>query len=313
MKKIILSSIAILAALTLGACSNTESVAQGDPTQMSETGSGRISVINNSSFDWGDINIEGGDVEHEFTLKNVGDEDLIIKSANTTCMCTTAVVETQDGISPTFAMHGSVPWGVAVKPNEEFTVKVIFDPMAHGPSATGPIQRSVYLYTSSKPNAQFAQVTPESDGSAVTELRVAGDVLSKADYEQKKGDFAFVETEFDFGILKQSGGIVTHDFAFEYIGEDPISVTATPTSCACTTAEISQKEFEKGDKGTLTVAFDPNLHEEPEGHFFKTVSLVTEPKLEKQPEVKIWAEIDLDLGPEAYKLQGEHNEDEDHL
>ncbi|HLD71550.1 MAG TPA: hypothetical protein VI873_02975, partial [Candidatus Peribacteraceae bacterium] len=54
------------------------------------------------------------------------------------------------------------------------------------------------------------------------------------------------------------------------------------------------------------VTFNPNLHEEPEGRFYKSVTMLTEPSLFEQPEVKIWAEIDLDLGPEAFELKDEH-------
>jgi len=43
------------------------------------------------------------------------------------------------------------------------------------------------------------------------------------------------------------------------------------------------------------VKFNPNLHAEPEGRFFKTVSILTDRELEKIPEVKIWTEINLDL------------------
>ena len=99
---------------------------------------------------------------------------------------------------------------------------------------------------------------------------------------------------------------MSHDFEFTYLGADPITVTGVPASCACTRAEISKNEFKKGDKGILTVYFDPNLHEEPEGKFFKTASILTDPPLDKQPEVKIWAEMDLDLGPDAYKLKEQH-------
>lgn len=315
MKKVILGSIAVLTALLLSACTgSTGESDKSDASLLSVNNSGRLTTMEKTSFDWGDINIEGGKVEHVFTLKNSGEEDLIIKSANTTCMCTTATVEAPDGsASPTFGMHESIPWGYPIKPGEDFNVKVVFDPMAHGPTGVGAIQRSVFILSSSKPNAEFAQQLPEASGSAVTELKLTGNVLSKADYEKKNNAvaFKFNETEFDFGVVKQSGGIVTREFEFEYLGQEPITVTATPTSCACTTAKISQQEFKKGDKGILTVEFDPNLHEEPEGKFFKTVNLTTEPALDVQPEIKIWAELDLDLGPDAFKLKGEHNDDEE--
>lgn len=133
---------------------------------------------------------------------------------------------------------------------------------------------------------------------------------TSSDYEDKDedevGDFIFSEIEHDFGVVKQSGGLVSYEFPFTYVGPS-IDVTGVPTSCACTTAEISAKHFEKGDEGVLTAIFDPNLHEEPEGKFFKTVTILTDPSLEEQPEIKIWIEMDLDLGPEFYKLS-EHKD-----
>jgi len=121
--------------------------------------------------------------------------------------------------------------------------------------------------------------------------------------------FVFEETEFDFGVIKQSGGIVEHDFDFTYVGEEPISITSTPGSCACTTAEISQNEFQPGESGVLTVYFHPNLHAEPEGHFFKSVLIMTDPSISPAPEVKVWQEIDLDLGEEFFELQAPHEDD----
>lgn len=127
--------------------------------------------------------------------------------------------------------------------------------------------------------------------------------------------FDFAENTYDFGVIKQSGGKVKHDFAFMYNGDVPVSITGVPTSCACTSATVSPTELNPGDDAVLTVTFNPNLHAEPEGKFFKTITLLTEPTIEEVPEVKIWAEIDLDLGPEAYELQSDHDdseEEEDH-
>jgi len=129
--------------------------------------------------------------------------------------------------------------------------------------------------------------------------------------------FQFDQKEFDFGVIKQSGGIVSHEFTFSYNGDSPIAITSTPASCVCTSGKISSGNLKHGDQGVLTVEFDPNLHEEPEGRFFKTVAILTEPKLTEIPEVKIWVEIDLDLGPEAYKLDthddgDDHEDEEDH-
>ena len=134
---------------------------------------------------------------------------------------------------------------------------------------------------------------------------------TNAEYNTQS-DFVFDEQEFDFNTIKQSAGSVSHDFPFTYRGDFDVIVSGTPTSCACTSAKISAEKFRPGDRGILTVEFDPNLHAEPEGKFFKTASILTEPKLADTPEVKIWVEIDLDLGPEAFKLQADnHDDDED--
>ena len=131
------------------------------------------------------------------------------------------------------------------------------------------------------------------------------EVVSEPIEEEPIKLFSFTEQEYDFGVLKQSSGITSHDFEFTYNGDEPITVTSTPASCACTTAEISDTELEPGETAVLTVFFNPNLHAEPEGRFFKSAMIMTDPT-SPAPEVKIWAEIDLDLGPEHYELSEPH-------
>lgn len=132
--------------------------------------------------------------------------------------------------------------------------------------------------------------------------------------QEAKGvpQIVFNETEFDFGVIKQSGGKVKHEFTFVYNGKEPLKITGVPTSCACASASVDKTQFMNGDTGVLRLEFNPNLHEEPDGRFFKTIVLLTDPPLETTPEVKMWAEIDLDLGPEAFELKEDHNDEEEH-
>jgi len=123
-----------------------------------------------------------------------------------------------------------------------------------------------------------------------------------------QGPFVFDAMEFDFGIVKQSAGIVTHEFSFLYEGADTLEVTGLPTSCGCTSATIEPSVLEPGDRGVITVAFDPNLHAEPEGRFYKTITVYSAPAIDPMPELKIWAQIDLDLGEDAYKEGGHEGE-----
>jgi hypothetical protein len=150
------------------------------------TNSGRMTPLSGIEHDWGDINIRGGDVSHIFSFKNdSASEDLYLKGAKTSCMCTTARYSFSDGsVSPKFGMHdNSSTWSKAIKPGETFDVEVVFDPMAHGPGGTGPIQRTVDLLTSARPvpSGPVAQVGEE----APIALKASGLVLSKEDYEAK--------------------------------------------------------------------------------------------------------------------------------
>ena len=135
--------------------------------------------------------------------------------------------------------------------------------------------------------------------------------ISVNDTVEEKLAFEFEEKSFDFGIIKQSGGKVSHDFEFVYKGEDPIKITGVPTSCACTSAKVSPTNLMPGDTGAVTIVFNPNLHAEPDGKFFKTAFLLTEPALSEEVELKMWAEIDLDLGEQAFELKSDHDDSEE--
>lgn len=182
-KKVILLTL-ISSTLIITACSSSGS--GGDASLLKIKDSGAISASDTLNYDWGDINIEGGNVSKTFSFKNDDMKKLVLKGASTSCMCTAAAIALPDGSqSPTFGMHNNpTDWAYGVMPGEEFSVKVVFDPMAHGPSATGPIQRSVFLVTSSK-NNEIAESNSRETGGRITELKVKGNVLSEADYNSK--------------------------------------------------------------------------------------------------------------------------------
>jgi len=97
-----------------------------------------------SIYDFGDIDIFGGKVTTEFILTNTGTEDIIILNGVTSCGCTEAEI---DGIL--FGMHEGMSNEVVVKAGDTIPMKVIYDPLAHGPSGVGLAQRSVFLKTNS--------------------------------------------------------------------------------------------------------------------------------------------------------------------
>lgn len=252
-----------------------------------------------SSFqDLGTIAMDQGEVSADFIIRNTGKEQVVIKNMETSCMCTSARLKIGDETSNEVGMRAPNSIYMVLDPNQEATIEAIFDPNFHGPNDTGLKRRSVYLETNSSVNSQI-------------KLDFQVNVVKTSDELPSKQAFDFQEKEFDFGKIKQSEGIVKHDFAFTYNGQEDVEILGIPTSCGCTSAKIDKDKLSKGDTGVITVSFDPNLHEEPEGKFFKTISLVTNPSISDIDDLKIWAEIDLDLGPQAYKLKSDHEDEEE--
>ena len=133
----------------------------GDTTQVSIT-----EPI--PAYDFGLVSMAKGNVEHDFAITNTTDSDITINQAETSCMCTEAFLKLPDGkeMGP-YGMSGhgssfSRSVGVAIKPGEVITVKVIFNPAAHGPTGIGKIERIVTLSSGRGPlTMQFrAEVTP---------------------------------------------------------------------------------------------------------------------------------------------------------
>lgn len=258
-------------------------------------------AVTQSFKDLGTIAMDNGEVSTSFIVKNTGENPVVIKDMETSCMCTTAKVNIAGQNSQTVGMRGhgySHDIYMVIEPGDEAEVTATFDPNAHGPQGVGLNRRSVYLETNSSINPKV-------------QLDFQANVVRTSAELPDESVFNFEAKEFDFGTIKQSEGIVKHDFAFIYNGAEDIEILGLPTSCGCTSAKIDKDRLSKGDKGVVTVSFDPNLHAEPEGKFFKTISLVTNPQISDIGDLKIWAAIDLDLGPQAYKLKSDHDEEEE--
>jgi len=107
--------------------------------------------------------------------------------------------------------------------------------------------------------------------------------------------------EYDFGKIKQSGGVVSTSFRVFNNGSEDVIIEGGPTSCSCTSAEISKKAIKFGETAELKVMFDPNYHYESDGRFFRTTTIKSNAQGE-DPEVKIWVEVEYDLGKDKLKF-----------
>lgn len=100
------------------------------------------------SVDLGEISMARGNVETIFKMKNVGETNLELTSMESSCMCTTAILKNGEETSPVFGMHDNpTDWLTLLEPGEEANLVIIFDPNAHGPEGTGPITRTVTVFS----------------------------------------------------------------------------------------------------------------------------------------------------------------------
>jgi len=109
-------------------------------------------IMEESTYDFGEIIMQDGDVMHRYLLKNGSSEPVNITEVYTSCMCTEAVVEVNGKRTREYGMPGHSPSDsdITIMPGEEAYVEAIFDPAAHGPSGVGLAERSVYLSTNSR-------------------------------------------------------------------------------------------------------------------------------------------------------------------
>lgn len=104
--------------------------------------------IAKTEHNFGLVPVQGGAVDIEIPLVNIGEGALTITSLETSCGCTRASIVNQGKEGPTFGMagHGSNPkdWRTIVQPGEQAVVKIYYDPATH-PDLRGPITRVVTI------------------------------------------------------------------------------------------------------------------------------------------------------------------------
>jgi hypothetical protein len=64
----------------------------------------------------------------------------------------------------------------------------------------------------------------------------------------------FPETVYDFGVMWQDQE-VTHEYAFTNTGKSALKINTVTSSCGCTAALPSKKEFSPGESGTIKATF----------------------------------------------------------
>lgn len=112
-------------------------------------------TVDQKNYDWGQINIKGGNVSKTFTIKNTGTDILKLMNIKTSCHCTKAQVKIGNTSSPSFGMNSVSSWIGEVPPRQEAKLEVVFDPAYHGPQGIGLISRLVSVETNDKNNSRI--------------------------------------------------------------------------------------------------------------------------------------------------------------
>ena len=79
----------------------------------------------------------------------------------------------------------------------------------------------------------------------------------EAKSKKGKGQIRFEEYSYDFGIVDEKGGPVSHEFVFYNDGDASIAIREATATCGCTRPEYPQKPIAPGKKGVIKVTYNP--------------------------------------------------------
>ena len=88
----------------------------------------------------------------------------------------------------------------------------------------------------------------------------------------KKASAKFTEQVYDFGVIKENGGPVSHEFEFTNTGDGNLVILNATAECGCTQPEFPEAPVAPGKKSKLKVTYNPLARP---GAFEKTVTIKT--------------------------------------
>jgi len=123
--------------------------------QITTSQNAKAYVADPTSFDWGPIPMNKGNVTKVFTIKNTGTDTLKLFNIKTSCHCTKAYATINGSDSQSFGMDSLSSWVGEVSAGKDAKLTVVFDPAYHGPSGMGAVNRFVSVETNDKANAKL--------------------------------------------------------------------------------------------------------------------------------------------------------------
>ena len=94
-----------------------------------------------------------------------------------------------------------------------------------------------------------------SCGNGDKQTAQSSDSIENSGDQVMGGKIEFVESEFDFGVVKE-GEVVEHVYEFTNTGTTPIILGRVSASCGCTTPSYTQTPILPGKQGEVKVSFN---------------------------------------------------------
>lgn len=94
-----------------------------------------------------------------------------------------------------------------------------------------------------------------------------------AAFAQLSKPLQFREELFDFGIVKEFGGPVMHEFLFTNNSGRPVKILTVQASCGCTTPNWSKDPIAPGKTGFIQASYNPKGRP---GYFNKSLTVTTD-------------------------------------
>jgi hypothetical protein len=98
-------------------------------------------------------------------------------------------------------------------------------------------------------------------------------ITSTAVFAQQAKVLQFKEEVFDFGMVPEEGGPVTHEFVFTNNSGRAIKILTVQASCGCTTPDWSKEAVQPGKTGFIQASYNPKGRP---GYFNKSLTVTTD-------------------------------------
>jgi len=83
-------------------------------------------------------------------------------------------------------------------------------------------------------------------------------MLSVVNAQESEATIVFDKLVHDFGSIVKSDGPQTHSFEFTNTGNKPVAIQSVSASCGCTSPGWTKEPVAPGEKGTISVTYNPS-------------------------------------------------------